>query len=76
MIVSQIILKLLLSDCYDPYPQLHRKIKLAVICGGLCTEILWRGYRFAMNHIKKSLGEAYIQLSNANASVLLNLSIF
>ena len=46
---------------------------------GLCTEILWRGYRFAMNGIKKSKnisGEAYIQSSNANARVLLNLSIF
>ena len=46
---------------------------------GLCTEILWRGYRFAMNDIKKSKntsGEAYIQSSNTNAPVLLNLLIF
>ena len=54
---------------------------MAAIVGGLCTEILWRGYRFAMNDIKKSKnisGEAYIQSSNAsnNALVLLNLSIF
>ena len=52
---------------------------MAVIGGGLCTEILWRGYRFAMNDIKKSKtisGEAYIQSSNANVRVLLNLSIF
>ena len=47
--------------------------------GGLYTEILWRGYRFAMNDIKKSKiisGEAYIQSSNAIVHVLLNLSIF
>ena len=52
---------------------------MAMIGGGLCTEILWRGYRFAMNDIKKSKnisGEAYIQSSNADAHVLLNLSIF
>ena len=52
---------------------------MAAIGGGLCTEILWRGYRFAMNGIKKSKnisGEAYIQSSNGNARVLLNLSIF
>ena len=52
---------------------------MAAIVGGLCTEILWRGYRFAMNDIKKSKnisGETYIQSSNANARVLLNLSIF
>ena len=63
----------------EPYPQLRHKIKMAAIGGGLCTEILWRGYRFAMNDIKKSKnisGEAYIQSSNANARVLLNLSIF
>ena len=45
-----------------PYPQLSHKIKMAAICGGLCTEILWRGYRFAMNDIKKFKnisGEAY-----------------
>ena len=62
-----------------PYPKLRHKIKMAAIGGGLCTEILWRGYRFAMNDIKKSKnisGEAYIQSSNANARVLLNLSIF
>ena len=52
---------------------------MAAIGGGLCTEILWRGYRFAMNNIKKSKNisdEACIQSSNANACVLLNLSIF
>ena len=57
---------------------LIHKIKMAAIGGGLCTEVL-RGYRFAMNDIKKSKnisGEAYIQSSNANARVLLNLSIF
>ena len=64
---------------YGPYPKLRHKIKMAAIGGGLCTEILWRGYRFAMNGIKKSKnisGEAYIQSSNANALVLLNFSIF
>ena len=63
----------------EPYPQLRHKIKMAAIVGGLCTESLWRGYRFAMNDIKKSKnisGEAYIQSSNANVCVLLNLSIF
>ena len=48
----------------EPYPQLRHKIKMAMIGGGLCTEILWRGYHFAMNDIKKSKnisGEAYIQ---------------
>ena len=47
--------------------------------GGLCTDSLWRGYRFAMNNIKKSKnisGEAYIQSFDANARVLINLSIF
>ena len=66
---------MLVSYPYEPYPQLRHKIKMAAISGGLCTEILWRGYRFAMNDIKKSKnisGEAY----NANARVLLNLSIF
>ena len=31
--------------------------------GGLCTESLWRGYRFAMNDMKSKniSGEAYIQ---------------
>ena len=64
---------------YGPYPQLRHKIKMAAIVGGLCTGSLWRGYRFAMNDIKKFKnisGEAYIQSSNANAYVLLNLSIF
>ena len=64
-----------LRDSYEPYPQLRHKIKMAAI---VCTEILWRGYCFAMNDIKKSKnisGEAYIQSSNANARVLLNLSI-
>ena len=37
-----------------PYLQLRLKIKMAAIFGGLCTESLWRGYRFAMNDIKKS----------------------
>ena len=67
-------------DTYnEPYPQLCHKIKMAAIDGGLCTESLWGGYRFAMNDIKKSKnisGEAYIQSSNANVRVLLNLSIF
>ena len=48
----------------EPYLRLCHKIKMAMIGGGLCTEILWRGYRFAMNDIKKSKnvsGEAYIQ---------------
>ena len=48
----------------EPYPQLRHKIKMAAIVGGLCTESLWRGYRFAMNDIKKSKnisGEAEIQ---------------
>ena len=52
---------------------------MAAIVGGLCTESLWGGYRFAMNDIKKSKNisdEAYLQSSNANARVLLNLSIF
>ena len=52
---------------------------MAAIVGGLCTESLWRGYRFAMNDIKKFKnisGEAYIQSPNANARALLNLSIF
>ena len=43
---------------------------MAAIVGGLCTESLWRGYRFAMNDIKKSKnisGEAYLQSFNANA---------
>ena len=64
---------------YEPYPQLRHKIKMAAIVGGLCTEIVWRGYCFTMNDIKKSKnisGEAYIQSSNANARVLPNLSIF
>ena len=39
----------------------------------LCAEILW-SHRFAMNDINKSSGEAYIQSSNANVRVLLNLS--
>ena len=59
---------------------LIHKIKMAAIGGGLCTEVLWRGYRFAMNDIKKSkrfqMRHIYIQSSNANARVLLNLSIF
>ena len=49
------------------------------IVGGLCKDSLWRGYRFAMNDIKKSKnisGEAYIQSFNANVRVLINLSIF
>ena len=57
-----------------PYPQLRHKIKMLVIGGGICTEIPWRSYRFAMNDIKKPKnisGEAYIQSSNANARVLL-----
>ena len=52
---------------------------MAAILGGLCTGSLWRGYRFAMNDIKKSKNisdEAYMQSSNANACVLFNLSIF
>ena len=52
---------------------------MAAIVGALCTGSLWRGYRFAMNDIKKSKnisGEAYIQSFNANARVLINLSIF
>ena len=52
---------------------------MASVVWGLCTEILWRCYRFAMNDIQKSKnisGEAYIQSSNANARVCLNLSIF
>ena len=64
---------------YKPYPKLRHKIKMAAIVGGLCTDSLWRGYRFAMNNIKKSKnisGEAYIQSFNANARVLINLSIF
>ena len=64
-----------------PYPQLRHKIKMAAIVGGLYTDYLWRGYRFAMNDIKKSKnisGEAYIGLQsfNANAGVLINLLIF
>ena len=62
-----------------PFPQLRHKIKMAAIVGALCTGSLWRGYRFAMNDIKKSKnisGEAYIQSFNANARVLINLSIF
>ena len=45
--------------------------------GGLCTEILWRGYH--INDIKKSKnisGEAYIRSFNANARVLHNLFQF
>ena len=64
---------------YGPYPQLRHKIKMVAIVEGLCTESLWRGYCFTMNDIKKSKnisGEAYIQSFNANARVLLNLSIF
>ena len=52
---------------------------MAAIVGALCTDSLWRGYRFAMNDIKKSKnisGEAYIQSFNANARVLVNLLIF
>ena len=52
---------------------------MAAIVGGLCTDNLWRGYRFTMNDIKKSKnisGEAYIQSFNANACVLINLSNF
>ena len=53
---------------------------MAAIVGRLRTDSLWRGYRFAMNDIKKSKnisGEAYIQsFGNANARVLINLSIF
>ena len=53
--------------------------KKGVIVRGICTGSLLRGYRFAMNDIKKSKnisGEAYIQSFNANARVLINLSIF
>ena len=49
---------------------------MAAIVWGVCTEILWRGYHFAMNDIKKPKnisGEAYIQTSNVNARVLLKL---
>ena len=52
---------------------------MAAIVGGLCTDSLWRGYRFAMNDIKKYKnisGEADIQSFNANAHVLINLLIF
>ena len=54
-------------------PRLSAIIKMAAICGGYCTDILWRGYRFAMT--KNISDEEYIQSSNANAHVLLNLSI-
>ena len=38
----------------EPYPQLRHEIKMASVVWGLCTESLWRCYRFAMNDIKKS----------------------
>ena len=71
--VKNLLLFLLVNE---PYPQLHQKIKMAAIWVGLCTENLWRGYRFAMVDIKKSediSGEAYIRSSNANAHVLLKV---
>ena len=79
--VSSVTKPLEASQFYhsNPYPQLRHEIKMASIVWGLCTESLWRGYRFVMNDSKKSKnlsGEAYIQSSNANARVLLNLSIF
>ena len=52
-----------------PYLQLCHKIKMAAIFGRLCTESLWRGYRFVVNDIKKFKnisGEAYMQSSDAN----------
>ena len=50
-----------------------KKIKMAAIFGGHCTESLWRDSRFAMIDIKKwehLSGEAYILLSNVSASFL------
>ena len=61
----------------EPYPQLRHEIKMASVVWGLCTENLWRCYRFAMNDIKKSKnlsGEVYIQSSNTNSPGIIKTS--